>query len=138
MPVPWPLHRVVDRLPTIRRGTLWPAQNRQAPETQSPTLCHWSMKGLSTLTQGLHAGGFWRNKGVLWSANLLVYWLAFTSIIILAVTRVALYQDLKPRHRLRKLQVRVYRTRRRARWDLSKGALGCRTNPPSGLRFNDA
>jgi thiosulfate reductase cytochrome b subunit len=47
---------------------------------------------LRKLWAGLRTGNFWRNKPALWSANLLVYWLAFLFIAVLAVTGVALYR----------------------------------------------
>jgi hypothetical protein len=47
---------------------------------------------LKKLSLGLRAGNFWRNKAALWSANLLVYWVAFAMIAVLTVTGVALYR----------------------------------------------
>jgi hypothetical protein len=47
---------------------------------------------LKKLSLGLRAGNFWRNKAALWSANLLVYWVAFAMIAALTVTGVALYR----------------------------------------------
>jgi hypothetical protein len=47
---------------------------------------------LQKLLAGLWTGHFWRNKPALWSANLLVYWLAFLFIFVLVVTGVALYR----------------------------------------------
>jgi cytochrome b subunit of formate dehydrogenase len=44
------------------------------------------------LTTALRAGTFWRSKGALWSANLIVYWVAFVFIAVLTVTGVALYR----------------------------------------------
>jgi Ethylbenzene dehydrogenase/Prokaryotic cytochrome b561 len=47
---------------------------------------------LRKLTRGIRAGGFWRNKAALWSANLLVYWASFAMIAVLILTGVALYR----------------------------------------------
>ena len=47
---------------------------------------------LRKLWGGLRTGTFWRNKPALWSANVLVYWVAFLCIGILVVTGVALYR----------------------------------------------
>jgi cytochrome b subunit of formate dehydrogenase len=47
---------------------------------------------LRKLATGLRTGTFWRNKGALWSANLLVYWIAFAFIGVLTLTGVALYR----------------------------------------------
>jgi cytochrome b subunit of formate dehydrogenase len=47
---------------------------------------------MQKLIAGLQSGGFWRNKAALWSANLLVYWVAFAFIAVLVVTGVALYR----------------------------------------------
>jgi hypothetical protein len=47
---------------------------------------------LQKLLAGLRTGNFWRNKPALWSANLLVYWLAFLFICVLVATGVALYR----------------------------------------------
>jgi len=44
------------------------------------------------LFTGLRRRHFWRNKAALWSANLLVYWVAFVFIGVLAVTGAALYR----------------------------------------------
>ena len=44
------------------------------------------------LFKGLATGHFWRNKGALWSANLLVYWISFLFVAVLAVTGMALYR----------------------------------------------
>lgn len=41
---------------------------------------------------GLRRGHFLRNKQALWSANLLVYWIAFLFLAVLTVTGVALYR----------------------------------------------
>ena len=47
---------------------------------------------LRKLGTGLRTGTFWRNKAALWCANVLVYWLSFTFLLILLVTGVALYR----------------------------------------------
>jgi thiosulfate reductase cytochrome b subunit len=44
------------------------------------------------LVDGLRGGRFWKSKPALWSANLLVYWLAFAFIGVLTVTGFALYR----------------------------------------------
>ena len=44
------------------------------------------------LFAGLRRGQFLRNKSALWSANLLVYWISFLFIGVLAVTGLALYR----------------------------------------------
>jgi thiosulfate reductase cytochrome b subunit len=47
---------------------------------------------LAPLIGAIPAGSFWHNKRALWSANLLVYWIAFAAIGLLVVTGVALYR----------------------------------------------
>jgi thiosulfate reductase cytochrome b subunit len=47
---------------------------------------------MQKLVAGLRSGSFWRNKAALWSANLLVYWVAFAFIAVLVVTGIALYR----------------------------------------------
>jgi cytochrome b subunit of formate dehydrogenase len=47
---------------------------------------------MQKLIAGLRSRQFWRNKAALWSANLLVYWIAFAFIVVLVVTGVALYR----------------------------------------------
>jgi thiosulfate reductase cytochrome b subunit len=47
---------------------------------------------LRKLVHGIRSGDFLRNKAALWSANVLVYWISFAFIGMLAVTGVALYR----------------------------------------------
>jgi len=47
---------------------------------------------LNKVIRGIRASGFWKNKIALWSANVVVYWLAFTSIIIVIITGYAQYR----------------------------------------------
>jgi hypothetical protein len=47
---------------------------------------------LRKLGVGLRSGHFWRHKPALWSANLLVYWVAFLFIGVLTLTGVVLYR----------------------------------------------
>ena len=48
---------------------------------------------LATLTGAIRAGRFWHTMRALWSANLLVYWMAFTTLGVLVVTGVSLYRS---------------------------------------------
>jgi|GEM_PF-689722 len=48
-------------------------------------------KDMEKLQKGLRAGNFWRNKAALWSANLIVYWVAFVFVIVLVGTGLAMY-----------------------------------------------
>ena len=47
---------------------------------------------IEKLMAGLRGHRFWRSKPALWSANVLVYWLAFGFIAVLTVTGFALYR----------------------------------------------
>ncbi len=49
-------------------------------------------RDLKSILKALQTGGFWSNKGALWSANVLVYWVGFVSILVLIVTGLALYR----------------------------------------------
>src|SRR5262245_21349483 len=44
------------------------------------------------LVVGIAKGRFLKNKGALWSANLLVYWISFLFIAVLGITGVAIYR----------------------------------------------
>ena len=48
-------------------------------------------KDMQKLQAGLKANGFWSNKPALWSANLLVYWIAFVFVAVLLVTGTTMY-----------------------------------------------
>lgn len=48
-------------------------------------------KDMEKLQAGLASKGFWRNKAALWSANLIVYWVAFVFVIVLVGTGLAMY-----------------------------------------------
>lgn len=48
-------------------------------------------KDMEKLQAGLASKGFWRNKAALWSANLIVYWVAFVFVIVLVATGLAMY-----------------------------------------------
>ncbi len=48
---------------------------------------------LTSLITGLFSGRFRQNKRALWSANLLVYWVAFAFLAVLLVTGLALYRE---------------------------------------------
>ncbi|ETX09257.1 MAG: hypothetical protein ETSY2_00545 [Candidatus Entotheonella gemina] len=50
-------------------------------------------RDLKSLLTGLVTRQFRQNKRALWSANLLVYWIAFTFVAVLLVTGVALYRE---------------------------------------------
>jgi cytochrome b subunit of formate dehydrogenase len=49
-------------------------------------------KTFQKLSAGLRAGHFLQNKGALWSANLLVYWISFFFVAMLTVSGIALYR----------------------------------------------
>lgn len=49
-------------------------------------------KTFEKLFDGLRRGHFLQNKVALWSANLLVYWIAFLFVALLTVTGIALYR----------------------------------------------
>lgn len=53
---------------------------------------HLTRQDLRKLLTGLRQNNIWRNKAALWSANLLVYWVAFVSIGLLVVSGLALYR----------------------------------------------
>ncbi len=50
-------------------------------------------KDFKSLSSGLSTGTFRQNKRALWSANLLVYWVAFAFLAMLLVTGTALYRE---------------------------------------------
>ncbi len=50
-----------------------------------------TLRDIEKLRTGLSAKNFWRNKGALWSANLLVYWVSFLFLSVLFVTGSMLY-----------------------------------------------
>jgi hypothetical protein len=49
---------------------------------------HRDLQGILT---GICTGNFWRNKQALWSANVIVYWVAFAFIFVLAFSGAAIY-----------------------------------------------